>query len=370
MTFPNEAVKCSIGFNPRLISPKMASQGFAWPIPVTFYENLCSQAYWDVHMQKFGVEGGLQMPQVITASVSFAVFNSNGVGGYFVWNLLKQTDHDLKQKIQAVSIQSLSSMTPTQRKEHAELMKREMVGNLHVLLAERNDLVEQTVLAGEFARRLDQTKADYIFGITPLLSRLGELLKKHEDIIRYVPKAEAAAGQDLHDTRNSVLSFHKNLRIYTASYLPNQNEIGQAGMTAMLARIDNVDIKDAFAPLRLPTAKAEDETAQELLITEANMALEAGDEEKCKEKCSKIIQILDASAHFKALANICLGMCPSTARSIRIGILTVAVEMITRLDISTVPAHLNLLGSQKAAEGLLAQLKTEQKADAGLVCEI
>jgi hypothetical protein len=100
------------------------------------------------------------------------------------------------------------------------------------------------------------------------------------------------------------------------------------------------------------------------------MALEAGDEEKCKEACSKIIQTLDASAHFQALAKICLGMCTSTARSIRIGILTVAVEMIRRLDISTVPAHLNLLGTQRVAEGLLAQLEAEQKADAGLICQI
>jgi hypothetical protein len=375
LTFPQEALGCNAQTNPRLINPKMTSKGFAWPIPVTFCENLCSQAYWDVHMPKFGLAGGLKMPQVITATVSSKVHINgylNGADYYFDWAILKESDDELRQKLQAASMQSLSSMTPTQRGEHAALMKREMVAYLQALLAERNDLVGEVITAGEWTMKLDQTHTYYAIGMSALLSRLEELFEKHLEIIRYVAKAEAKAGtHTTQDQINAVLSFHRNLRIYVNSYLPNQNAAAQEETTKLLEKIDNVDINDAFEPLRLPGIKAEDETAQELIITEAQLALDNGDEDKCREACSKITQTLDASSHFQALARVYQALCTSTARNIRIGILALALSMIERLDIDTVPAHLNLKGTQVIAANLLASLQAEEaEENAGLICKM
>lgn len=110
-TFPQEAMNTNARSNPRLINPKMTSEGFAIPIPVTFFENICSKLYWDVYLRRFGVEGGLKLPQVISAAVSDKIWAPPGFHPpyRFQWRRLKdQADYDLKATVDATSIKSLS----------------------------------------------------------------------------------------------------------------------------------------------------------------------------------------------------------------------------------------------------------------------
>lgn len=91
----------------------------------------------------------------------------------------------------------------------------------------------------------------------------------------------------MQEVRNSVLKFHKNLRVYVESYLPNQNEMGQSGITKLLAMIDDHSIDNSNFK---QTAALVDESAYELLLMEAEMALETGDERKCKDACYQVLQ--------------------------------------------------------------------------------
>lgn len=188
MTFPQKAVQVNARNNPMI-----TTEGFAIPIPVTFYENICSQTYLDVHVKKFGISGALKVPGFISASVSSLKRNVTSNGYPWEWHVLKENDVNLRQELEAASVKSLSAMTPEQRKEHAELTRRDMVADFHALLAKRDDLVEQTISAGVFTMKIDQKDPNYAYGTRPLLDLLGELFELQCKIISHVPKVEAAA---------------------------------------------------------------------------------------------------------------------------------------------------------------------------------
>jgi hypothetical protein len=372
ITFPQEAMRINVRSNPKLIMPKMTSEGFSIPIPATFFENICSESYWDVNMKKFGVEGGLKMPQVISAAVSHKIMGPPGFYPPYIfrWRRLEDgTDYQLKQTVEANSIKTLSSMTLEQRKEHAELMKRDMVANLYALLAERDDLVGQVILSGEYIMIHGQNDNLYKIGITHLLRRLQELFDKHLLIINYIPKVEARAGQDLPDVRSSVLTFHGDLRKYADYFFDENREPGRDGMQKLLRDMDNVDIDDVFVTLPHQPTTLVDENAQDLLLEEAKLALENGEEIKSGNACLTITQNLNSSEHYLALARIQLAMIPSIDIGLRIGLLKVAIKVIDSLDMNTVPAHLSLNGLRGAAANLLAELEAEQRVNTGgLIC--
>jgi hypothetical protein len=211
MMLPQEAMPVNNRNNPRLTNPRMTSEGFAIPIPVSFYKNICSQTYWDVHVKKFGGVGGLKIPQIISAAVSSRKRNLTSNGYHWEWHVLKEYDVNLKQALEVASLKCLSVMTPAQRKEHAEIMRRDMVANFQALLAQRDKSVEQTISAGEFTTKIDQKDLNYVYGIKPLLDRLRELFETHCKIISHIPKVEVGAGQQMEEVRNSVLNFYKIL---------------------------------------------------------------------------------------------------------------------------------------------------------------
>jgi hypothetical protein len=371
-TFPQEATNTNARSNPRLIKPKMTSEGFAIPIPVTFFENICSQSYWDVYVRRFGVEGGLKLPQVTSAAVSQKMWAPPGLYPpyTFHWRRLKdQADYDLKATLDASSIKSLSSMSPEQREEHAELMKRNMVANLHALFTERDEFVGDVIQSGEFLMINGQDEKLYEIGINHLLGRLKDLLDMHLRIINHIPKVEARAGQDLPDLRSSIVTFHNDLRKYAKYFFDNSKEPGRRRMQKMLGDINNVDITDAFKPLPEQPATLLDESKEEVLLEEAKLALENGEEGKSRNACLKIMQNLNTSKHYLAIARIQLAMIPSVEIGSRIALLKLAVNVIDSLDMNIVPSHLSMNGVRGFAVDLQKELEERQRAEcSGLLC--
>jgi hypothetical protein len=372
-TFPQEAMNTNSRSNPRLINPKMTSEGFAIPMPVTFFENMCSQSYWDVYVRRFGVEGGLKLPQFISAAVSQKIWAPPGLYPpyTFQWRRLKdQTDYNLKATLDASSFKSLSSMSPEQREEHAEAMKRGMVANLHALFGERDEFVGDVIQSGEFLMINGQDEKLYEIGINHLLGRLKDLFDMHLRIINHVPKVEARAGQDLPDLRSSVVTFHRDLRRYAKYFFDNSKEHGRGKMQKLLRDINNVDIADAFTPFPQQPATLLDESREELLLEEAKLALENGEEERSRTACLKITQNLSSSKHYLALARIQLAMIPSVEIGARISLLKLAVKIIDSLDMNTVPSHLSMNGVRSFAADLQKELEERQRAESGgLLCD-
>ncbi len=371
-TFPQEAMNTNSRSNPRLINPKMTSEGFAIPIPVTFFENICSQSYWDVYVRRFGVEAGLKLPRVISAAVSQKIWAPPGLYPpyTFQWRRLKgQADYYLKATVDASSVTHLSSMTPEQRKEHAKLMKRSMVADLHALIAARDEYVGDVIQSGEFLMINGQDEKLYEIGIRHLLGRLNDLFDMHLRIINHVPKVEARAGQVLPDLRSSIVTFHNDIRKYAKYFFEKSKDPGRGGVQKLLRDINNVDIADAFTPFPHQPAILLDENREELLLEEAKLALENGEEERSRNACLKITQNLNSRKHYLALARIQLAMIPSLEIGARISQLKLAVKIIDSLDMNIVPSNLSIIAMRGVAADLQKELEERQRAESeGLLC--
>jgi hypothetical protein len=136
-------------------------------------------------------------------------------------------------------------------------------------------------------------------------------------------------------------------------------------MQKLLRDISNVDIADAFTPFPQQPATLLDESREELLLEEAKLALENGEEERSRTACLKITQNLSSSKHYLALARIQLAMIPSVEIGARISLLKLAVKIIDSLDMNTVPSHLSMNGVRSFAADLQKELEKRQRAESG-----
>lgn len=131
-TFPEPTMTHNIHGKPRLINPAAREGALGIPIPVTYYENMNSEDYWDVQVKKFRMNGALLPPQVVDGIV-FPKDPDDPDEGY-EWATISEDDVQIQRDLERYSMQTLTAMTPEQRAEHAIAMKREMVASIHPML--------------------------------------------------------------------------------------------------------------------------------------------------------------------------------------------------------------------------------------------
>jgi hypothetical protein len=140
-------------------------------------------------------------------------------------------------------------------------------------------------------------------------------------------------------------------------------------MQKLVRDINNVDIADAFTHFPQQPTTILYESREELLLEEAKLALENGEEERSRNACLKITQNLNSSKHYLALARIQLAMIPSLEIVARIALLKLAVKIMDSLDMNTVPSHLSMNGVRGVAADLQTELEERQRVESGgLLC--
>lgn len=372
--FPQVAakVKADESVHPILVNPAMPSTSFAVPVPVTFYENVCSQEYWDGYVRKFGMNAALKLPRMISAACYSPVVDQFSGAKVMGWKVLSENDTGLRQKIDNISMQTLLSMTAADREEHARIMRRSMVADFLPLIFQRDELVQNTMTAGEWCLKISQTDNNYKYGADSLLRMLSELLELHEKILAHLPLTEAAAGQGLQFMRTSLQCFHRNLRIYVASFLPNQYQAAQEGMMKLLTEFDRIGnvvqwLDVASLPPPATGAGTQDQTAEDLLA-QAELSLERGHQRLSIELCGQVLGTIGISGHLAARVRILTATMTEGTRGDKIDLLRRALGELRAVDARTVPAHVDIQEIVAAAAAVrLAALEAEEEAASGMM---
>jgi hypothetical protein len=128
---------------------------------------------------------------------------------------------------------------------------------------------------------------------------------------------------------------------YVTSLQPKQ---GLPGAERAKRLLDEISIFPA-----LPPTQADLDTSLEACLTEAETALNSGDDLKSRNARMKVLTSLNASAHLYPRAAILLALAPSGSRDIKITYLIWGLKMIDFLDLSKVPAHVNIANFRSIA---------------------
>ena len=314
LNFPNEVTSK----RPLLMYPSM-SYGILIPIGVTLPENICSQTYWDLHVQKFGIHNALKNPQVINASVSTKKFAGGEASPSYTYEWITLTTleeqdrpENMRPRVEDFLMKALSAMTPEQREEQADIMKRDMVADLYALLNQRDKRVSWALLSTELLLKKFQ-RGQYIAASNMNINSLKTLVDVHKRIIAHILNVEHRAEQPLPDVRQSVATFHRDLIKYVTFLQPKNLMPGANNMQTLLQEILAIST-DNMDPPPPPPTQEEINATLEAWLTEADTALKAGDEQKCRDGCINVLTTLNASSHSFVRAECNLPLCHEMIR--------------------------------------------------------
>jgi len=169
---------------------------------------------------------------------------------------------------------------------------------------------------------LNQTSdvESYKVKINVICDCVARLLDVQSRIIKYLSYVELRIGNPLPDLRTSILTFHGDFIEYVTSLQPKQ---GLPGAERVKKLLDEISIFLALPPIR-----ADLDTSLEACLTEAETALNSGDDLKSRNACMKVLTSLNASAHLYPRAAILLALAPSGSRDIKITYLKWGLKMI------------------------------------------
>jgi len=132
--------------SPMLIEPARENISFKTPIPVTYYEALHYQDYWDVCVRKYGMNGWVE-PGLLLSGTSIST-------DYQEWRVI--SDDDTRQRMNN-RLRSMVELTPVQSQERDVIVKRAMVANFQPLTISRDKKVHEVMMAGEWLAEIDET---------------------------------------------------------------------------------------------------------------------------------------------------------------------------------------------------------------------
>ena len=124
-------------------------------------------------------------------------------------------------------------------------------------------------------------------------------------------------------------------------------------MQKLLQEILAIGIENNFPPP--PPTQQTIDAAVEALLTEADVALDAGDEQKSRAACVKVLSNLNCSSHFRVRVAIRLASALPNEYERSIGILQYALDELEILDPNTVPANINISDLYATASSALAK---------------
>ncbi|CZT51943.1 uncharacterized protein RSE6_13170 [Rhynchosporium secalis] len=198
---------------PILINPAITSPALIHPIPVTFYENLNSDAFWDVQVRSMGLKA-VQLPKATST-----VYYDTVKGAWIPVRGDLANCEEYMRKIEARETMRLANLTPAERKEHARVTRENLVALYQPLTVERNlkvhSIREQSDIIS-VTYESDPMAPTIMANLVPLLEQLWDI---HKQICGLLSTMEKEAGLLL-DTRNSISSFHDDFRIFVSTFLP------------------------------------------------------------------------------------------------------------------------------------------------------
>ncbi|KAL2063401.1 hypothetical protein VTL71DRAFT_5206 [Oculimacula yallundae] len=205
-SFPHERTAL-YSRSPILINPSITDPLFLSPLPVTFYENLNSDVFWNVHVRAMGLKA-IQSPKAIST-----LYFKIGTGG------LPLTG-DYTRTVEARETMRLAGMTPRERAEHAKLMRKDFVATYQPLTVERDQKVYKIRNQADIIH-LTSTANPMIQSIgSEFLVMIEELSDIHKRICGMLSTMETELGGDLLDTRRSISSFHLEFIQFVVGYFP------------------------------------------------------------------------------------------------------------------------------------------------------
>lgn len=360
--FPEPTNFHSIHGNPRLMNPPALEFGLVIPIPVTYYENVNSEEYWDVYVKKFGINGALKPPRVIDGIYQ----KQDPKTKELEWMAITEEDVDLRHALEEFSVRSLSALAPSQRDEHAVAMKRHAIAVFQPMMAVRDDAVRQVLERADalYDEAVGEDAEDYWEFFEPMFDATVELMEHHTQMCLHLARIEIVPGTKVEETRNRIHGFHQRFRDFIETYLPNQNPQAHASFGDIRNKLDLLEA----ASLSIPPTAAPGSPVNEgvKLITDTMLAYLQGDQEQSQSLCNQASSIIGCPPHIRTGAGFLLAKLDTRLNIFeRVASLRSALKGYYSLELGDVPQLQTLLQQLKRESGIsLAELEREEKMQA------
>jgi len=164
--FPDSRSENSNNELPFLVLPLLKPIDVILPIPVTYYENLMSKTYWEMHVRSLGM---VQIPDLVTASLW-----SDPGHDYIVIphsNLYSFKMSRIRKRMRRTTI----LLDPEERREHLHLMKRDMIARYHPLTLARDRVAQKVINLDELYLQLTDAEIP-VFQMYEIIDAIESLL--------------------------------------------------------------------------------------------------------------------------------------------------------------------------------------------------
>jgi hypothetical protein len=185
---------------PQLINPPPGNWRMFPPLPVTYYEMIQSDAFWQTHFRSFGSIRPEKPPLV-------AIMNR--ADPQAEWSVQKAPPYGYPK---LSPVEPLIQMTPQERTFHDNKMKAAMLQKIALSLSARNAAVTRVVDQGEVCQLLKGTTKtrQYIVELETLLSRLRLLVRKVEECVKSVKDIESGGEKRVGKSITNHLEANRN----------------------------------------------------------------------------------------------------------------------------------------------------------------
>ncbi|QSZ36932.1 hypothetical protein DSL72_009023 [Monilinia vaccinii-corymbosi] len=275
------------------------------PLPVTYYEVLNSNQFWEQQVTAFGM---IKAP-VFMGGATFA--QPHG------WKVIQEDEERFAKQRRISLYESAAYETPYARHESAvsEIHMNKVI--TYYLSIE--DLKEKTREAMDQSEWLIKSMSNPYEGfssdVSSMIDALEELLKLHEGIIEFIPTMDKHAGEAaLHhhatpDGRSAARTFHADFLRFVDSLILTEIPESEVGCQKILARLEDLGKTVPFLDATEDSASDEEPKEVQMMRKIHEAFIQASesddaDQSPCRKLCDEVLGSLACSLYSQAQARV------------------------------------------------------------------
>ncbi|ESZ94867.1 hypothetical protein SBOR_4743 [Sclerotinia borealis F-4128] len=309
-SFPNTWAETS---QPTLKLPLKTntSMDISIPLPVTYYETLNSNHFWEEHVTAFGM---INAPK----SMGQSIFTQpHG------WRIQQEDEETFAKQTRILFCKSTSDHTPYARHEMAvSTLHWNKVVHYHILTQSRDTKAIEIMDQSEWLIKSSRKQYEgYSSDFATMIDGMGELLEIHEEIINWIPEMdkyaeEASSYHIIPNARMSARCFHRDFLRFMNALILSNNKIPerQMGLQNIILRLQNLSTEIPFLnPSESITSQSDlldepPETEKMKSIHSAFLAASASESDEanqhCAQLCNEVIGNIGCSLYSQAQARV------------------------------------------------------------------
>ncbi|KAI9648895.1 hypothetical protein NHQ30_001461 [Ciborinia camelliae] len=337
------------------------------PLPVTYYEALSSNHFWEQHVTAFGmINPSEEMGQAIYTQ-------PHG------WRRMQADEEEFAKQMRISLLQSKSQDTPSARHEslistihHQKIVAYQI---LDIYLKARSlKVMDQS----EWLIKSSKNQYEgYASDFADMLDDMEEVMSVHEKIIEFIPKMDkhataALLDHETPDARKAARIFHRDFSRFMnslgSSKIP-EFQMRMQKMRKIIERLEHLSGTVEFLNSWTMSESGKLDDLRELeKIIEIGEAFhdakkyENGDETKCEELCNEVLEGMGYSLYAQAQARVYKSRLSTTVTLEANALLRRASETFDLIHDGTIPMSQTLWSARQAEHGTGILMQNENSA--------